>query len=89
MSQQLTHCSHDLSLNAILILKPACKIADSTTAVASNVRDSSNVVKHVSASEEKNHDQADTSPQVAVLQEGHNVWVCHRNKREYAQEYGY
>ena len=82
----LTHSSNDLRLHAILILETAGKVTDPTTPVACHIWHFSNMVEHVSAREQQNHDQTDTSPQVAVLNDRHNIRVCHCDEREQSQE---
>lgn len=49
----LTHCSHDLSLQPELVLKPSSKVADATFAVTRNIRDFPDMIEHVPAREEE------------------------------------
>lgn len=73
MWAKLTDGGDNLRLHAELVLETASKVADATLAITSNVGDLSDVVEHVAAGEEKHHDQAEGSPQIAVLDDGQNV----------------
>lgn len=68
-----TKSSYDLRLQAELALEARGNVAHPTTSVASDIRHLANVVKHVSTGEEKDRDQADGSPDVAVLNNGQNI----------------
>lgn len=46
------------------------------------------MVEHVSASEEKNSNQADGSPQVPVLEEGCKIWCGNGEERDEAEDSG-
>jgi hypothetical protein len=71
--RRLTHSCNNLCLQAILIGETASKVADAPTSITSNVRHLSNVIEHVAASEQKNSDQADGSPDVAILNNWKNI----------------
>ena len=86
---QLTHASNNLRLHAILILESTSKIADPASSVACNIRDFSNVIEHVPTCKQQDSDQTDSSPQVAVLNDGRDVGVCHCDEREQTQQNGY
>lgn len=75
---KLTHGRHNLGLKTKLVGKPSSKVAHTTSAVACNIRDFANVVEHMSTCEEKDENQANTSPDVAVLEDGKKVWPCYR-----------
>lgn len=68
--------SNDLGLKTELVAEATGKVAESALAVALNVWCLPDVVEHVAAGEEKHSDQAECSPEVAVLQDGGNVWPC-------------
>jgi hypothetical protein len=70
---KLTHCSNDLGLETELVLEATSKVVDTTLAVGLNIWDLADVVEHVSAREEQNSDQADGSPEVAVLNDRQKV----------------
>lgn len=70
---KLTHSGDNLCLETELVLEATGEVADTTLAVGSNIRDLANVVEHVTAGEEQDHDQADSSPEVAVLDNGKDV----------------
>jgi hypothetical protein len=70
---KLTHCSNDLGLETVLVLEATSEVADTALAVGLHVGDLADVVEHVSAREEQNGDQADGSPEVAVLDDGQEV----------------
>ena len=70
---KLTHSGNDLCLETELVLEATGEVADTTLAISSNVRNLANVIEHVTAGEEQDHDQADGSPEVAVLDNGENV----------------
>lgn len=71
--QGLTHSSNNLRLQPILILETTSEVADTTLSVSCDIRHLSNVVVHVSAGEEQNCDQADSSPKISVLNDGEDV----------------
>ena len=70
---KLTHCGNDLGLETELILEATSKVVDTTLAVGLNIWDLADVVEHVSAGEKQNSDQADGSPEVAVLDDRQKV----------------
>jgi hypothetical protein len=70
---RLTHRGNDLSFETELILEAASEVADTALAISSDVGNLADVVEHVSAGEEQNSDQADGSPEVAVLDDREEV----------------
>lgn len=85
-SMVLTHCSDDLSLHAELVRESAREIVDSTAPVPGDVRHSPDVIEHMAAGEQEDQDQADSSPQVPVLDDGQDVGVCDGDEGEEAEE---
>lgn len=85
---QLTDGSHDLRLQAKLVLETTRKVADAAIAVTSYVRDLPNVIKHLTAGEQKNGDQADGGPEVPVLNDGQHVGREHREESDGTHEDG-
>lgn len=71
----LTQRGHNLGLQAKLLLETGRNVTNSTSSVASDVRDLADVVEHVSAGEEQDRDEADGSPEVSALKDGHHVRV--------------
>lgn len=71
--ERRTKSSYDLRLQAELALEARGNVAHPTTSVASDIGHLANVVKHVSTGEEKDRDQADGRPDVAVLNDGQNI----------------
>lgn len=65
-----THGGNDLGFQAVLVGESSSKIADSTSTIASDVRYLSDMVKHMSTGEKKNSNQADSGPNVTVLNYG-------------------
>lgn len=47
------------------------------------------MVEHVTAGEEEDQDQADSGPQVPVLDDGQNVRVCNGDECEKTEKDGY
>jgi hypothetical protein len=70
---RLTHRGNDLSLETELVLEAASEVANTALAISSNVGNLANVVEHVSAGKEQDSDQADGSPEVAVLDDREEV----------------
>jgi len=70
----LTHSCNDLSLKTILALESSSKVTDTSMAITNNIRYFSDVIEHVSTCEEENHNQADSSPDVAVLDDWDKKW---------------
>lgn len=71
----LTQRGHNLGLQAKLLLETGRNVANSTSPVASDVRNLADVVEHVSAGEEQDRDEADGGPEVSALEDGHHVRV--------------
>jgi hypothetical protein len=71
--RKLTHSSNDLGLETELVLETTGEVADTALAISSDVGNLADVVEHVSAGEEQNSDQADGSPEVAVLDDREEV----------------
>jgi hypothetical protein len=70
---KLTHCSNDLGLKTVLVLETTSEVADTALAVGLNIGNLADVVEHVSTCEEQNGNQADGSPEVAVLDDRQKV----------------
>jgi hypothetical protein len=70
---KLTHCCNNLGLKTVLVLEATSEVADTALAVGLNIGNLADVVEHVSAREEQNGDQADGSPEVAVLNDWQEV----------------
>jgi hypothetical protein len=85
---ELTHGGHYLCLHPILGLESTCKICDATFSVSCDVWHLSNMIEHMSRSEEEDQDQANRCPQVSVLDDREDVWVCHSRKSEQTEENG-
>lgn len=85
---RLTDGSHNLCLQAKLILESTGKIADATIAISGHVRDLPDVIEHLAAGEQQNGDQADGSPEVAVLHDGNYVGREHCEKSDGTHEDG-
>jgi hypothetical protein len=64
---QLTHCRHNLRLQAELTLEVSCKVVDSAASVASDIGYFPNMIEHVAADEKQYRDEADRRPDIAVL----------------------
>lgn len=56
-----------------MVLETTGKVGDATLAITRYIRNLSDVVEHVARGEEQNHDDANGSPEVAVLEEGENI----------------
>jgi hypothetical protein len=79
----LTNASDNLRLHAKLVLEARSKVRDSSFAIASHVGHLSDLVEHVSTGEHKDCEEAETSPELAALDERQEVRVC-RDGRSYA-----
>jgi hypothetical protein len=79
---KLTHSGNDLGLETELVLETAGEVADTALAISSNVGNLADVVEHVSAGEEQNSDQADGSPEVAVLDDREQVGCSNSQEGE-------
>lgn len=74
--------SNDLRLKTELVAEASGKIAESTFSIALNIWGLPDVVEHMSAGEEQHGDQAECSPQVAVLEHRRDIWPGDRDKRD-------
>jgi hypothetical protein len=59
-----------LGFQTVLIGKSPSKIADTTSSITSNIRNFSDMVEHMAACEEKDSNQANSCPKVAILNDG-------------------
>lgn len=66
----LTQRGHDLGLQAKLLLETGRNVANSTSSIASDIRNLADVVEHVSAGKEQDGDEADGGPEVSALKDG-------------------
>lgn len=71
-----------------MVGETAGKVAHATAAVARNVWHLSNMIKHLATGEEEDSDQADSGPNVAVLDDGQQVWPGNADKRDRACDSG-
>ena len=76
---ELTYHGNDLCLESKLVAETTGKVADLALAIAGHIGRLADVVEHVTRCEEEDGDDANASPQVAVLhkwensrREGHN-----------------
>lgn len=69
----LTYSSHDLGFQSKLVLEASCDIADAAMAISNNVWNFPNVVEHMTTNKEENGNQADGSPNVAVLNDRQHI----------------
>ncbi len=70
---RLTYGSHDLCLQAKLVLESTSKVTNTSVSISGHIRDLSNVIEHLTAGEEEDGDQAESRPEVAVLNDGQHV----------------
>ena len=56
-----------------MVAEATSKVAKASLSIASYIRNLSNVVEHVSAREEENSNQAESSPEIAVLKDGNDI----------------
>lgn len=82
----LTHRSHNLRLHPKLILETSSKVADPALTIPSHIWHFANMVEHVSAREQQDRDQADRRPEVAVLNDGQNIWRGHAEERDQTED---
>ncbi len=61
-TERLTHSRNNLGFHSKLALKSTCKVGDATLSVSCHIRDFSNVVEHVTGSEEEDEDETNSSP---------------------------
>lgn len=64
-SQHTVQASNNLALDAELILEASSEVCDTAFAIARDVRWSTDVVEHVARSEQKDCDDAESSPEIA------------------------
>lgn len=69
----LTDGSYDLCFHAKLILKPTGKVAYATVAIARNIRNLPYMIEHLATGEEEDSNQADSSPEISVLNNWQDV----------------
>lgn len=72
--RRLTHSGDNLRLKTKLVLETTSKVSHTASAVSRHVWHLANVVVHMSAGEKKNGDQADCSPEIAVLDNREDIW---------------
>jgi hypothetical protein len=72
----LTYSGDNLCLQSKLVLETTSKITYSTLAVTRNIRDLADMIEHVPAREEKNRNQADCGPKVAILYHRNDIGCC-------------
>lgn len=65
-----------MGLKTELIAEASSKIADSAFSVAGDIWNLPDMVEHVAAREQKHGNETDRGPEVAVLQDRHNVRSC-------------
>lgn len=70
---RLTHCGHDLCLQAKLVGETSSKVVDSALPVTRNVWHFPYVIKHMTTCEEQYNDEASCSPEISVLNDGEYV----------------
>ena len=75
-----------MSLKTELILEAASEVSEAALAVVASVGHLADVVEHVSAGEEQDHDQADGGPEVAVLEDGRDVGPSNSEECEDADD---
>jgi len=75
----------DLRLEAELVAEASGEVADAALAIARDVRGLADVVEHVSRCEEQDGDQADSGPEIAVLEDWDDVGRCDGNYSDGAQ----
>lgn len=56
-----------------LVLEASCNIADAAMAISNNIWNFPNMVEHMATNEEENGDQADGSPNIAVLDDRQHI----------------
>lgn len=74
-----------MGLHAKLIRKSTGKVADASLSIARNIRDFPDVIEHMAAGEEQDNDQADGSPEVAILDNRQDIRPGDPEKAEAAQ----
>lgn len=90
-SQDTVNTCDDLRLESELIAETSSEVANASLAIARNVRCLSDVVEHVATREEENGDQANCSPEVAILDNGDDIGRSNSdecNKSKDADSYG-
>lgn len=70
----LTHEGNDLCLEAILILETASEITNSTMSITSHIRYFPDSVEHLATCEQKNANQTQACPDIAILNDRQYVW---------------
>jgi hypothetical protein len=80
--ERLTHGSNNLGLHTKLVRETPREIANAAPAIACNVGHLADMVEHMSTCEEEDKDQADRSPEVAILEDRYQVWPHNAQKGE-------
>ena len=83
-----TDSGHDLSFQPKLILEAPCKITDPTPTVTADIRHPPDVIEHVSGCEQEHGDQAQASPYITILDNGHGVRVGDGYERDETENGG-
>lgn len=79
---QHTHDANDLAFESELVLKAASEVFDAATAIATHVRSTSDMVKHMAAAEEEDRENRSGSPDIAVLQNRQSIGVENGNAND-------
>ena len=69
-----------------MIAEATSEIVDSSFAVARHIWYLSDVIEHVSAGEQEHSDQAESGPQIAVLDDRHDVWCSNGEEGDESEE---
>lgn len=79
---RLTDESNDLCLDTKLVLEASSEVTDFTMTVTRDVRNLADLVEHVTSSASKDHDDGDSGPHIAVLDNRKQVWPSFETKTE-------
>lgn len=88
LGNELTYRSNDLRFQSILILKSTSKVMQAALPIRCSIRDTADVIEHVPTCEQENADQADSGPEIPVLDEGEDVRCGYREERDQAENGG-
>lgn len=66
---KLTYSGDNLCLQSKLLGELITKVADTTITISSNIRHLSDVVEHMSTSEKEDGDQANSGPDIPILED--------------------
>lgn len=69
----LTDSSHNLGFQSKLVLEASCNVAYAAMAISNNVWDFPNMVEHMTTNEQENGNQADGSPNIAILDDRQHI----------------